>query len=159
MGIKEIEVGGKIYKYDDDVSWEKWKDILSMKHNSVDIADWYAENVLITKPFGFKEMLYVVDALQNHLGHSEDELFELVKKSGKLGRGRGIPEMNKDAIEYSVLKGMNGGVTYSELEKIPYRKIIFFCKLLEEESKKIEEDIKDAKRNAKNSGNNRRGRR
>jgi len=90
-----------------------------------------------------------VKAIEKVFKHSEKDIYKLIRLSGKVGRGRGIPEMNKEIIEFTILRGMNGGITYTELEFVPYRKVIFFCKLMEEESKKIREEMQNAQKQGK----------
>ncbi len=143
MGTEVATINKKEYRFDNDDSWKKWKYILTDDSiNFVDRANWYRENVMIDKPQTFVDTMKFIKYIDARFHFSEKQIKRFLKKSGKVGRGIRVSQMSADAIEFVVLKGMNGGITYSELDKVPFRKLLFFKRLLDVERQAMEDSYK-----------------
>lgn len=123
----------RLYEYDPDESWEKWKDIIFESNTVFGKINWYSNNVVVTKGLSFTEMIQLVKALESKFGISDKKLKQYLKDCGKTARGVPIKGFNKRGIEYTVLRGMNGSVTYKDLPNIPFNDMIFWKRMLDQE--------------------------
>ena len=104
-----------------------------------DIMDFFYNEVLIDKPVGFKEASEVIHAIKKEFKIEGDEFVRLFKNAGKVGRGCNIPEYKDLAIEFNILTGFNGAITYTELQNMRMQDVIFFLKMLHERDKEKKE--------------------
>jgi len=149
--VKEIEVGGKKYKYDPDLSWTKWKGYLTTKFRTdLDRADWLLKNVVLEDPdsLSFPEVARLKVALERKLGLTNKFVKRLLRDTGKVSRGINVPYLSQKSLEFQVLVGMKGSIV-KRLEDCSVHDILFYKKLLDEQHKQREDAIKEQEREAK----------
>lgn len=132
----------RLYEYDPDESWKKWKSIIFEPKTVFEKVKWYSDNVVVTKGLAFTEMIQLVKALESKFGISDKKLKQYLKDCGKTARGIPIKGFNKKGIEYTVLKGMNGSVTHKDLPGIPFSDMIFWKRMLDQEIMIAQENMK-----------------
>ena len=143
MTIKEFEIRGKIFKYDDDLSWKKWKRIASDEMNEFEKVYWIADNILIfDEDYKYVEVMEAADFLADKLKIRRDQMKSYLKLIGKMFRGIGTPELNHKAIEYQILREMKGAITVSDLESMDFLDVIFYRRMLSLEFQAREDAIK-----------------
>lgn len=147
MCIQKIKVRGNIYEYEDDLSWDKWKDIMTRSDiRAMHKLKWYRENVFITKPKTITNSIRLYKALENKFGFTDRDVKKFLKDVGKVGRGITVDKYTSKGIEFVVLKGMKGGIRRKDLTDMPFTDIIFFKRMLDVERQLEEDAIKNARR-------------
>lgn len=160
--IGEVIVDNIVYRYNADDNWQKWKRIQSKSEVSIkNEIDWFDENVFIDKPSGkngIKIAIKMIKLIKRQLGFTEIQIKKLLKDAGKVGRGKAfVASMQPEVIEFNVGKFFEGFITYRDLSIIPFRKMLFWNKLVEEINKEEQKHINDVKKNAE-AAKQRRGR-
>jgi len=153
MTIKEIEVGGKTFEYDDDRSWNKWKKyVVNWKTTEVEKLDWMMENVVIsdTSQISWRMAIELKIALDNKFGLTERKIKKLLKDSGKVSRGLQVKYLSYRAMEYQILIGMGGGIV-KNINDMTIHDMFFYKKLLDEKAKDEKEAIKEQERKAQDA--------
>lgn len=136
----------RVYEYDPDESWEKWGKLLLNPDSFFDKVQWYKDNVIVSEIHGFNETVQLVRFLESKFGVTNKKMKAYLKLCGKVGRGINVPGFSKKSIEYVVLKGMNGSITYSDFSSISFKDMLYFKRMLDQEVMNTKDIIKKNKK-------------
>jgi hypothetical protein len=148
MSKKYIKYKGKKWYYSDDLSWKKFMNILN-EYEYDKIIEWYYDNVLLEpKPKDFKIVLIIIANLRVKFKHTDKQIKQLLRESGKIVRGIPVIEHERKAIMFNLIYDLK--MDYFTILKMPWEDIIFFNGMVQEIRRLEKEANERAKRNAKN---------
>ena len=131
-----VKVDGEEFKYNDDKSWEKWKNIITYgSKNWIEIINWYVKEVLIDPPLhDFNLVIKVCEAVRKDLGIDEDSMKLRLKNIGKSCRGIAVKDCTAGIMEFNIMSNLPN-ISYAELKKLTFDEILFFNKCITEKMK------------------------
>ena len=140
-----VKYKGKHYRYSTDFSWKKWIKILN-EGNTSKITDWYYDNVLIDKPFGYKDVKNLVNALRRKFEHTQEQTKDILRSAGKVVRGiGGLMKYQDKIIKFNLMYELH--MSLDTINASDWQDVLFFHGMLTE-VKRLEKEEND-RRNKK----------
>ena len=142
--VEKIKVLDREFLYYKDNSWHKWKRIVIGGLEPKGEIDWYMENVVVPNQNpSIDEAFELYKKLKQKFNLTEKRLKIALTKFGKVGRGCILPDLSADAVEFAVLVGMNGSISYTELQTIPFHKVVLWKRMLDMKNEEEKNALKN----------------
>lgn len=128
----KFTVGNTEFEYDDDRSWNKWKDVISGKYVGYDRLLWIVDNVLsFPANAEYSDVIKAVSEIERMFGIRNSDLKQYMKQVGRCFRGITVRDLSSKAMEYQILKDMKGAISISDLKKMDFLDVVFYRRMIE----------------------------
>lgn len=107
------------------------------------------KNVILTKNITLRESIELSKAIDKVLGLTEAHIKRFLRDVGKVFRGISVKYLSTKSVEYEVLKGMKGAISYNDLKELSFFDVLFIKKMLDEEAEAQKDFQRDQERQMK----------
>jgi hypothetical protein len=133
--IQSIEYKGNMYKYDDDLSYEKWRDFIFSDLSNFERIDFILHKVVVDIDLDVVDAVLATDiarAVIAILGLNEVKLTKTRKSMGKAVRGIYQKDYAMKAVQLEIMRSMNGSIRLDDFRTMSILDFLFLQRYVDE---------------------------